>query len=169
MRNLLLALLLALATWTVPAGAQELAEARPPRSELVLEIICDIAAPIDIGETPTGRRAIVPILGGSFRGNGITGRVLPGGADRQLVRSDGYKNLEARYELQTDDGQIISVLNEVLVRIDSKPGEQVFSRLTLSAPEGRYGWINREVYIGTLTSLRPGRQAVLIRVFRVIP
>lgn len=141
----------------------------PPKSELVMEITCDIAGSIDLGDTPTGHRAMVPITGGSFTGAGIKGIVLPGGADRQLLRSDGYKNLEARYELQTDDGQVISVFNRVLAKVNRAPSDPVFSNITLSAPEGKYGWINREVYIGTLTSLRPARQAVLIRVFRILP
>jgi len=31
-----------------------------------------------------------------------------------------------------------------------------------------YGWLNDYVYVGTLDSLRPNRNAVVIRVFRVV-
>ena len=43
-----------------------------------------------------------------------------------------------------------------------------FSTIQLTAPEGRYGWLNDFVYVGTLDSLRPQRQAVVIRVYKVV-
>ncbi|MCK6400598.1 MAG: DUF3237 domain-containing protein [Sphaerotilus natans subsp. sulfidivorans] len=42
------------------------------------------------------------------------------------------------------------------------------TRLRLSAPDGKYGWLNDCIYTGTLDSLRPKRNAVLIRVFRIV-
>lgn len=53
-----------------------------------------------------GERRIIPIVGGIFARPRIKGKVLPGGADRQLVRSDGAHVLNALYELQTDDGAV---------------------------------------------------------------
>ena len=35
-----------------------------------------VAPPIDIGEGPHGRRRIIPILGGTFTGERLSGRVL---------------------------------------------------------------------------------------------
>ncbi len=71
--------------------------------------------------------------------------------------------LDALYELQTDDGAIITIHNEVL----SPTGQTTrFSQITLLAPE-EYGWLNGSIYVGTLNSLRPARDAVLVRVFRV--
>ncbi len=140
----------------------------PPRTEFVYEAIVDIAPTIEIGEAPLGRRAMVPITGGQFAGPNIRGKVLAGGADRQLLRHDGVKLLDALYELQTDDGAIITVRNQVT--IDATPGRPryVFSALNIVAPEGPHAWLNRGVFVGTLTSLRPAREAVLIRVFRVV-
>ena len=137
-----------------------------PQTEFVYEAIVDIAPGIDLGLGPLGQRAMVPITGGSFAGPGIRGTVLAGGADRQLVRPDGYRLLDALYELKTDDGAIITVRNQVLV--PPERGQRPFSSLQITAPEGRYGWLNRSVHVGTLDSLRPERDAVLIRVFRVV-
>ena len=36
------------------------------------------------------------------------------------------------------------------------------------APEGKYGWINDFVHVGTLNNLRPQREAVVIHVYKVI-
>jgi hypothetical protein len=93
---------------------------------------------------------------------------MAGGADRQLLRRDGAKNLDAVYELKTEDGVVISVRNRVLSRRPKDAPPYVFSTLEIVAPEGRYGWLNDFVYVGTLNSLRPQREAVVIRVYKVV-
>ncbi len=139
---------------------------RYPQTEFVYEAIVDIAPGMNLGVGPLGQRGFVPITGGTFEGPGIKGTVMAGGADRQLVRADGYRQLDALYELRTDDGAVITVRNQVL----SPPeGAQTrFSVLQITAPEEKYGWLNRSVHVGTLDSLRPDRDAVLIRVFRLV-
>lgn len=62
---------------------------------------------------------------------------------------------------------MISVSNHVLAPATRAPGQAVFSNIDLIAPAGEYGWINDSVYVGTLDSLRPARDAVLIRVYRL--
>jgi hypothetical protein len=139
-----------------------------PRTEFVYEAVCDLEPTLTLGDSPLGERRMVPIAGGTFEGPNIRGKVLPGGADRQLLRKDGVHVLNALYELQTEDGAVITVNNHVLV--DEQPGRPryAFSTLDITAPEGPYAWLNRAVYVGTLNSLRPSRAAVLIRVYRVI-
>ena len=57
------------------------------------------------------RRRIIPIVGGTFEGSGMKGRVLNNGADWQIVRADGLTEIDTRYALETDKGQIIYVQN----------------------------------------------------------
>src|SRR5262252_5171749 len=85
--------------------------AAPPNLEFAFEAIADVGEPQDLGLTPHGRRRIIPVLGGTFEGPSIRGRVLPGGADWQLVHANGSAELDARYTLQTDTGALISVFN----------------------------------------------------------
>ncbi len=139
-----------------------------PATEFAYEAIVDIAPAVEIGEAPLGRRAMVPILGGAFAGPRIRGKVLAGGADRQLLRRDGVKLLDALYELQADDGAIITVRNRVLIDVPADGPRYVFSTLEITAPEGLHAWLNRGVFVGTLHPLMPARQAVLIRVFRLV-
>jgi hypothetical protein len=73
-----------------------------------------VAPALELGETHQGRRRIVPITGGSVRGPKLAGRILPGGADWQIIRHDGTTELEARYTLEAGDGALISVLNRGL-------------------------------------------------------
>ena len=146
-----------------PGGLSSLPIALP-RTEFVYEAIFDLEPMMDLGEGPLGERRMVPITGGVFAGPRIKGTVLPGGADRQLVRKDGAKMLNALYELRADDGAVITVNNRVLLdkRPDGSP--YAFSSLDITAPEGPHDWLNHLVFVGTLHSMAP-QPKVLIRVF----
>ena len=79
--------------------------------EPLLRAEITLAPPQELGDTPHGRRRVIAITGGSFRGERLSGRVLPGGADWQLVRADGVAELDARYTLETVDRSLIYVRN----------------------------------------------------------
>lgn len=151
-----------------PAGAASSVPMVPPRTEFVYEAAVDIAPTLSLGDSPLGERRMVPITGGSFQGPRIRGKILPGGADRQLVRKDGVRQLDALYEMQAEDGAIITVRNRVLIDDPAGGPRYAFSTLEITAPEGPHAWLNRAVYVGTLNSLRPAREAVLVRVFKLI-
>jgi uncharacterized protein DUF3237 len=70
-----------------------------------------VAAPLELGATHLGRRRIIAITGGTINGPRLRGKVLPGGADWQLMRADGTAELEARYAIAAEDGALISVVN----------------------------------------------------------
>ena len=139
----------------------------PPCAELAYEAEVDIAPRQSLGASPLGERFIVPILGGHFDGPRLRGRVLAGGADRQLLRPDGIKELDALYEMQTDDGAVITVHNRVLIDESAQPQRYVRSVVSLRAPAGPHEWLNRRVFIGTLQGLQPDRAAVRITVYEL--
>ena len=62
-----------------------------------------------LGNTPYGERRIIDIHGGTVEGPKLNGKVLPGGADWQIVRADGVVHLQARYTIETDTGAKILV------------------------------------------------------------
>ena len=116
----------------------------------------------DLGDTPLGRRRIIGITGGSFAGPRLSGRILPGGADWQVIRSDGVAYLDARYTLETSDGALIYVRNkgyrhgpkEVIERMAR--GEEVdpslyYMRTTpwFETSAAQYAWLNRIICVGT--------------------
>ncbi|MDQ0457982.1 DUF3237 domain-containing protein [Rhizobium paknamense] len=138
-----------------------------PQTEFVYEAICNLQAPLEIGPSPLGDRRMINITGGEFAGPRIKGKVLPGGADRQLLRKDGIRQLDALYELQTDDGAIITVHNKVLIDAPKDGPRYAFSQIELTAPTGPHDWLNRRVFVGTLISMQP-QPKVLIRVFSLI-
>jgi len=65
------------------------------------------APPQKIGAIPHGARSIVPVTGGDFEGPRLRGKVLPGGGDWLLLRSDGVLELDLRITLETDDHTLI--------------------------------------------------------------
>ena len=120
-----------------------------------------LAAPQELGDSPLGRRRIINITGGSFHGDRLSGKVLPGGADWQVIRADGVADLDARYTLQTSDGALIYVRNhgyrhgppEILKKLSA--GEEVdpslyYMRTTplFETGDARYAWLNRLICVG---------------------
>ena len=139
--------------------------------QLVWHAVIDVADKQAWGQGPRGERWCVPILGGRFWGadgfDAFHGDVCAGGADRQTLRPDGIKELDALYEMRTHDGAIITVHNQVLIDDQVQPERYARSCVRLTAPDGPHAWLNRRLFVGTLQSLRPERQAVLVRGYLV--
>jgi ketosteroid isomerase-like protein len=120
-----------------------------PPMELLYEITFDVDVQ-DLGTTPSGQRRIVVVKGGSFAGPRLRGRVLPGGGDWLLVRTDGSRRLDVRGTLQTDDGALIygSYLGVIRGTPDD-PSTYYFRTAPLfetAAP--RYAWLNHVLAVG---------------------
>lgn len=67
-------------------------------------IRCLVDDIVDLGPGPAGHRRVVSIRGGSCEGR-LAGTILPGGADWQVVREDGVIEIEARYVIETGEGE----------------------------------------------------------------
>jgi len=145
--------------------------------EPLLNAEITLAEPQELGGTPQGRRRIIYITGGTFSGARLRGRVLPGGADWQVVREDGVAVLDTRYTLETHDGALIYVQNrglrhgpaEVIQRIAN--GETVDPALyymrshpTFETGDARYAWLNKIVCVGTGERLA---NAVKLQMFEI--
>jgi len=76
-------------------------------SRLLMTLQVAVGSPQKVGAVPAGARTIAPITGGSFEGPLLRGKVLAGGGDWTLLRSDGVLELDLRITLETDDGALI--------------------------------------------------------------
>jgi hypothetical protein len=138
----------------------------------------ELAPAQELGAGPLGRRRIIAITGGRFIGERLSGRVLPGGADWQVIRADGVAELDARYTLETADGALVYVRNhgyrhgpaDVLKRLAA--GENIdparyYMRTTplFETGDARYAWLNRIVCVAS-GARRPA--AVELEVFEVL-
>ena len=136
-----------------------------PTLELIAELSVSVAAPIEAGEViglgTSGRRRIIPITGGTVRGK-LSGRVLPGGADFQLIVSATTALLDARYMLELDNGAKVVVQNLALRRGSPEaiaklvkgelvdPAEIYFRCVpTFEASDPTLVWLTESVFIGT--------------------
>lgn len=81
-------------------------------SEPIFTIQAELAGILNLGATPYGERRIIDILGGTVSGPKFNGRVLPGGADWQIIRADGAADIQARYTLETETGARVLVSSE---------------------------------------------------------
>jgi hypothetical protein len=140
----------------------ELSRPPDPTLEFIFEARGGLADAIDIGPVPRGRRRVVPIGTGRFEGPRIRGQVMSGGADWQLVRTDGVAEVEAFYVLETDDGARIQVHNtgvrygppDVMQRLGRgeivDPARYYFRAVPVfEAPPGPHAWLNRGIFICT--------------------
>jgi len=97
----------------VEAGALERALAAPALQRFA-DLTVEVGAPVEVGAVGHGTRRVIPILGGTCVGNGWSARVLPGGADFQMIVNERMARLEARYVLELDGGDRIYVKNDAL-------------------------------------------------------
>jgi hypothetical protein len=147
-------------------------------TEPIFRIHAELADILHLGSTPYGDRRIINILGGRVEGARLNGRILPGGADWQIVRPDGVADLIARYTIETDQGARILVASdglrhgppEVIARLAR--GELVDPALYYFRTAMRFetsdpacDWLNRIVAIGR--GAREAR-AVRLEVFEVL-
>jgi hypothetical protein len=168
---------LVLGVCAVRAQSPEASNPNPPRLSHAFTLRVQVGPPMEFGDVPGGRRRVIPILGGTFDGPSIKGKVLPGGADWQIVRPDGLADLDTRYALQTDRGKLIYIQNAGMrhapPEITKKllAGEPVDPSLVYfktvptfetSAPELQ--WLTRSIFVG-VGERQPSE--VLIRVWRV--
>jgi hypothetical protein len=80
----------------------------------IFTIHAELAGIMNLGRTPYGERRVIDILGGTVSGPKLNGRVLPGGADWQVVRADGATDIQARYTIESEAGARILVSSEGL-------------------------------------------------------
>ncbi len=149
MKSILLSLSLIAAGVSVAAAEP----ARPPApTTFVFEEVASLAPAQILGETPIGRRQSIPITGGTVSGPGISGRILPGGADYQLIRSDGAVMIDADYMIETDDHVTIHVRN-VGVIVPPAKGQPAYAWAApkFDAPNGRYSWLNDAIFVSQIS------------------
>ena len=121
----------------------------------------DVGGIQEIGMTSKGSRRVIPIMGGEFKGNGLSGVIVPGGADWQLIRPDGVAEIDAHYTMLTNDGVTIYIRNkgyrhgpkdvmEKLARGEEVSSDSYYFRTspTFEVENGKYDWLSRTIFVG---------------------
>jgi hypothetical protein len=130
-------------------------------TKYVFSLAIKVGAPVVAGDLGYGTRRVIPVLGGTVTGEGINGTIHPGGADFQIIRPDGFTELEAKYTFELDDGAVVYIANygirfgpkDALDRIAR--GEVVDPALIYfrSVPKfetghPKYRWLMQNLFIG---------------------
>ncbi len=134
----------------------------PPTLEFFAQLSVMVSRPQEVGQTVHGMRRLIPILGGEARGLDWNARVLPGGADFQLIVNPRLAELDARYVMETDAGDLIYVQNRAvrvaapevmsqLIRGEAVDPQLIYFRCSPSfeTASPTLGWISERLFVGT--------------------
>jgi len=132
------------------------------QTRYVFTITAEIADVTTAGDIGHGVRRIIPIIGGEVKGEKVNGKVLPFGADFQIIRPNELIDLEAKYAFETDDGAVIYVENkgirfgpvDLLQKL--KRGEVVDPKLIyfrtvpkFETGSEKYRWLMQHIFIAS--------------------
>ena len=131
-------------------------------TKYVFTITAHIGDVTTAGDIGTGVRRIIPIIGGTVKGDGISGKVCAFGADFQIIRPNELIELEAKYAFETDDGATVYVENKGLrlgpvdLLQKLKRGEPVDPKLIyfrtvpkFETGHEKYRWLMESLFIGS--------------------
>ena len=145
------------------------------------DLTATIAAP-RFTVAPLGTRSTNIVTEGSVRGERINGRLLPAGGDWMLVDRDGVGHVDARYLIETDDGEIIQAFyggrvvfhGDALERLRAgqalTEADTYFRAAPTFTAPAAYGWLNRvqAIAIGRVEPGNDGTNIVHYRVLEVL-
>jgi hypothetical protein len=149
----------------------------PPKLEPAFDLHLQLGKPSDVGQTTSaGLRRVVPVAGGTLEGPNLKGKIMPG-ADYQIIRPDGFTEIDAHYVVQMENGDLLYVVNrgmrhgpaDVLQKLNSgQPVDQnlIYFRTVISVETASPSlqWMNKTIFV--TKGERLPNEAV-IHVFRV--
>jgi len=149
----------------------------PPALVPMTHIRCEVGALVTLGPLAQGERRYVPLGSGTVQGPELNGKLVEGGVDWQLNRSDGVLEIAAHYVIRTDDGALVEVQSnglrhgppEVMARLargEPVPPHEYFFRTLMRFATGAPQWshLNRTMAI---SAGRREARAVLLDVYRI--
>lgn len=142
-----------LMAFIVPTLAQVATPKDTPQLEFAMQLRVTLGQTYTLGETPHGRRIVIPITGGTFEGPLLHGTILNGGADYQAANVDGSRTeLEAIYSIQTHDGTYIHVRNRGIIHngkdAQGQPTFYFKAAPQFEAPkDSPYDWLNNALFV----------------------
>lgn len=144
------------------AGAQDATGPAAPKPQLewAFSVRVEVDPAIEQGDIDGGITRFIPIVGGEVYGPRLSGTVMRGGGDWQVIRKGGLTDIEARYFLKAEDGTVIEVHNPGVRVAD----EATIEKLRIGEPvaqdsyyfrtqprfrvaDGPHHWLERQVFV----------------------
>jgi hypothetical protein len=135
------------------------------RTTHLFDLVFDLNPRLDIGDGGVGRRILFGAAGGSFEGERLRGKVLPGGGDWTLFRADGAMTLDVRVTLRTHDDALVHMtyggrwitppelradMADPIKRYQVDPARYYFRTNPLFKTGAKpYAWLNDIVCVGS--------------------
>ena len=131
-----------------------------PMLRHVADFEVELSPITEMGRGRSGKRRIIPIVGGRITGPCFTGEILNVGADWQTIFDSGLAELDTRYAFRTDDGAVIEIRNfgyrhgpeEVMQRVaageDVDPSSYYMrTHARLETGHSDYQWVNNTLFV----------------------
>lgn len=133
----------------------------PLRSRVVCRVNAVLEEPLEWAPTAGGQRRVIGLAGGTVEGPLLSGEILRGGADWQILQPDGTAIVEARYTLRERRAREPILVNsrglrtgpravlEALRRGEPRDPHEYYFRtaVTLEAGPGACEWVNRALFV----------------------
>ncbi len=133
----------------------------------ILKIIVNIGKPQIVGNTDGGYLQIIPITGGTFKGEGLSGSVISGGADWNNRINERLTHVFAKYCILEDDGTVISIENEGFVDFSEERRIRTVPRFEVSSESEKYALLRSGVFVGELDASRSEEGLIGITVYKM--
>lgn len=140
----------------------------PPALRFLCAIRADLGPALEFATTEGTVRAMFPITGGEVRGEAISGRILPGGADFARRLPDGAYAIEARYCLELADGTPLMITNAGRMQPMPDGSFQGRTRASFEVPEGPWSWLGAAVLFGTAWAEAGDEARVFIELWQAV-
>ncbi len=164
------AIIILLMVFSLNAWPQSYPPKETPELEFALQLKVTLGEAFSIDNTQHGRRTVIPITGGTFKGPQLKGTIINGGADYQL-NAENRTELEAIYCIKTDDGIYIHVRNRGIIAngkdANGNPTFYFKAAPQFEAPaDSKYGWLNNALFV-CAPEFTPEFKGIVLNVWKV--
>lgn len=135
----------------------------PERGVFVFELAMKLDAVHVVGKTPYGQRKVNVIQGGTVTGDKVSGVVMSGGLDFELVLSNGVMEVEQVLVLKTSDGKYIHMRSP---GVAAAAGDVRLVPIIEAPNNSSHSWMNSGRFVGR-RSVDPVGNSLKVRVYDV--
>lgn len=169
---------------TNPAPVQSGIAPQMPRFEFLYEAHVSLGEQVMSGTYEGHQRGTMNLLGGTFEGPNIKGKILPSTRDWPTYLGNGVRITNVDYTFVTDDGAHLfvsvdgyrydpSAMKGALLESEKRDPAPNLLRvfIRIKAPDdSRYAWLNTNLFVGVAgtSSTQGTERTATLRVYRVL-
>ncbi len=133
----------------------------------ILKLSVEIGKSYVVGNTDGGYLQVIPITGGTFTGEGLSGTIVSGGADWNNKINEKLTHVFAKYCIMEDDGTVISIENEGFIDFDEERRIRTVPRFEVCSESEKYSVLRSGVFVGELDATRSEEGLIGITIYKL--